>query len=197
MPNWCDFDIAVKGDKKELDILYGKINLCKARAKVNHNWDLFELFIEHGYKKEEILKDRFPYIGGSIDQVNEPTYHEELKCWYMYIYNTTRWSPMIEGFNKILSENYRSLSAVYRAEEPGCDIYINTDSSGTFFDDRYYIYDDENGSEYFASSTAFINYMSSQYSTTITTTKFLALDDDCAIRIKDGRQIWFHRFVEN
>jgi hypothetical protein len=47
----------------------------------------------------------------------------------------TAWNPLPEVYEKF-AEKY-GLSFVYIADEPGCEIYVNTDIEGKFFTDRY------------------------------------------------------------
>lgn len=192
MPNWCDFSAVVHGEKKEIAVFYQRCLVARDRASVSRNWWTYELCIEHGYTREEILSNGFPYIGGSLDQIDEPTFNG--KDWHVYIWMTTRWSPMIDGFNKLLSQ-YISLKGVYYAEEPGCEIYVNTDTEGLFFKVKYCIYDDDNGSEYFDSDSEFLKYIKDTYNKDIPLISDLKDDDD--IKVKRGTYIRFHRFVSN
>ncbi|MBP2070769.1 hypothetical protein [Thermoanaerobacterium butyriciformans] len=45
------------------------------------------------------------------------------------------WKPMIDAYNKI-ADMY-NLNFVVKAEEPGHEIYINTDITGKYFPERY------------------------------------------------------------
>lgn len=55
------------------------------------------------------------------------------------------WNPVTELFNAIINKHYlddqytRLIDFVYMAEEPGFNIYINTDIEGRFFSDRFYV----------------------------------------------------------
>lgn len=52
----------------------------------------------------------------------------------------TAWCPMPEMWDMILAEcGYTDINYVYQAEEPGNDLYINTDVSGRVFLDKYYV----------------------------------------------------------
>ena len=190
MPNWCDFSAVVHGEKKEIDIFYQRLVDARVHGRQTQQWDTYCLFEEHGYTKKEVLSSGFPYVGGSLDQIDEPVFNG--KDWHIYIYMTTRWSPMVDGFNKILS-NYMSLKGVYCAEEPCCEIYMNTDVNGDFFSVKYCIYDDDDGSEYFYSDAEFIKYMKDTYKKDISLISDLKDDDD--IKVKCGKSIRFHRYV--
>jgi hypothetical protein len=52
----------------------------------------------------------------------------------------TAWTPHMDVFKKILGERYGdAIRMVYQSEEPGSGIYINTDSTGKYFPERYMI----------------------------------------------------------
>lgn len=63
------------------------------------------------------------------------------------VYYESKWYPTIEAWNLVL-EPY-GVKQVTIAEEPGCDVYINTDKDGVFFIDKYMIdiYTEENDGE--------------------------------------------------
>lgn len=59
---------------------------------------------------------------------------------WIKIETETAWSPQVEDVvGKMLEDYYPDLNYEFIAEEPGCEIYINTDVSGRFFVDRYKI----------------------------------------------------------
>ena len=189
MPNWCDFSAVVHGNKEEIDVFYQRCLNAQRQCAINHNWWTYELCVEHGFNKDEAL-NRIHYVGGSLDNIDEPQFNG--RDWQVSLWMTTRWSPMIDGFNKILSQ-YISLKGVYIGEEPGCEIYINTDTEGLFYKVKYCIYDDDNGSEYFDSDEEFLKYMKDTYKKDISSLSSLLDDDD--IKIKRGKSIRFHRFT--
>ena len=47
----------------------------------------------------------------------------------------TAWAPLPEVYD-LIAEKY-NLRYVYIAEEPGCEVYVNTDTEGRFFSTRY------------------------------------------------------------
>ena len=59
------------------------------------------------------------------------------------VYQDDKWSPNLEFWDLIIEKEYttddgdRIIDYVYEAEEPGCEIYINTDIDGEFFCDLY------------------------------------------------------------
>ena len=54
---------------------------------------------------------------------------------YVVLHMETAWGPLPEVWN-LMAEKY-NLSYVYCSEECGCAVYVNTDSEGRFFSDRY------------------------------------------------------------
>lgn len=59
------------------------------------------------------------------------------------VYQDDKWSPNLRFWDLIIEREYttddgeRMIDYVYEAEEPGCEIYINTDIDGEFFCDLY------------------------------------------------------------
>lgn len=59
------------------------------------------------------------------------------------VYQDDKWSPNLRFWDLIIEREYttddgeRMIDYVYEAEEPGCEIYINTDVDGEFFCDLY------------------------------------------------------------
>ncbi|MFR9545659.1 MAG: hypothetical protein SNJ29_08800 [Rikenellaceae bacterium] len=58
----------------------------------------------------------------------------------IWIVTDTAWCPMPEVWDVVLKD-YPSLKFYYLAEECGCEIYINSDPTGEYFDELYYIDD--------------------------------------------------------
>lgn len=68
---------------------------------------------------------------------------------YIFICQDDAWCPKVDFWNQILSRDYPDLCLCYIAEEPGCEIYINTDPTGNFFPDAFSVsYWSEGGSRY-------------------------------------------------
>lgn len=89
------------------------------------------------------------------------------------VYQDDKWCPNLSLWDAILERDYttddgeRMIDYVYEAEEPGCEIYINTDVDGEFFCDLYKVdaylpkelYDGEYVTEYFSSSLDLSNFL--------------------------------------
>lgn len=58
---------------------------------------------------------------------------------YFYIYQEDKWAPQIDVWSAVLDAQYDEIYMHYIAEEPGHGIYINTDSTGEYFPDRFVV----------------------------------------------------------
>ena len=190
MANWCSFNVVIYGDREEATAFYRKAKNAMANGKEKGEYDTYCLYEEHNFKKDFILSMHSNYIGGTIEQMDEPKF--DGKDWYLSIYLETRWAPMIDGFDLML-EQYKTLKAVYLAEECGAEIYFNTDEEHRFFKVKYCIYEDDIGSEYFDTDEEFINFMKDTFNIEISSIDDLADDDE--IEYKGDNTINFHRFI--
>lgn len=196
MPNWCCFSAAIYGDKNELAEFHKRVLAAQELAKKEKLWFTWCLCKEHGMSDDEIHDRNFNYIGGSLDNFSEPEYHGDKG--HMFLYMTTRWSPMIDGFNKLLARGFINLKGVYIAEEPGCGIYVNTDLEHKYFVDKYLIYDDLVGSEYYSDDKSLLDALRNDYGK-----DFKSVDDikdDYYFsygRGKNKRTVSVYRFVSN
>ncbi len=68
---------------------------------------------------------------------------------YFTVSQEDAWGPHISMWSGIINESELNISIDYTAEEPGCGIYVNTDTEGIFFPDRY-LCDCSIGCEYFS-----------------------------------------------
>lgn len=135
MANYCYNDITICAKEENLvDLEFLHTNLVYLFEKNERYCD--DIFTEllTSFDKDKIEFD-------SRDNVN----------WYMYTiecnengtYNFTisiesAWVPVISKIEKVIYELYgNNIWCVATAEEPGCDIYINTDETGEFYETRY------------------------------------------------------------
>lgn len=104
-------------------------------------------------------KERFPIYFNSVyiaEQFGIDAKHIEWSCIQdisdieahgtyrgFKVYQDDKWSPNLRFWDLIIEQEYttddgeRMIDYVYEAEEPGCEIYINTDVDGEFFCDLY------------------------------------------------------------
>ena len=189
MPNWCSFDACIYGEKREVEAFRTRCEHAIESGKATNNWDTYELCIQHGMTKDEINSPNFGYIGGSIDDLGDVTDEYEGRSFVM-VHMTTRWAPMIAGFESLL-KNYISLEGVYMAEEPGMGIYVNTDVNGRYFSSRYYIDDWDVGNEWFDNIDQVKKYIKDAYNKTLSEVKLAELERSHYIHIKTGKDKGF------
>lgn len=127
-------------------------------------------------------KERFPIYFNSVyiaEQFGIDVKHIEWSCIQdisdieahgtyrgFKVYQDDKWSPNLRFWDLIIEREYttddgeRMIDYVYEAEEPGCEIYINTDVDGEFFCDLYKVdahlpkdlFCEEDMTEYFSST---------------------------------------------
>lgn len=188
MPNWCSNAVVVYGDKDEVKLFKERYAQAYVNSHKNNTWGTYELFAIHNYDKEFILSDRSGWIRGPIYDSNELEEDGTFRFFF-----ESAWSPMIDGIRRILSERYKTLRCEVVAEECGEAIYVNTDVAGRFFQDRYVIYSDETGSEYFENDSQLIKFLKETFNYDVVYTE--EFWDDQTIEYAPGKEFDFHRFV--
>ncbi len=138
MPNWCENEFVIYGDKEQLLKFYKDMTIATSEnpnfEKVDNSWDekwVGNLFLGAGYTEEELQKRQYNYRGGVDDIV--------LKEDRVIIWDYTAWTPNNEEMEDMLYEKYPGLEMVYKAEEGGCGIYINTDTEGKYIPERFLV----------------------------------------------------------
>ena len=128
MPNWCYTNYAFKG--KGLDKFKNSILpiLDEASREKGCNYFLGDLLDNYNIPKDSGVMEGY----GCRGWIN---YYEDNGDW-LSIDVEDAWGPHTEVFDAILTK-FPDVDYVYMAEEPGCEIYINTDTSGDYFDIRY------------------------------------------------------------
>ena len=147
MANYCYNDITICAKEENLvDLEFLHTNLAyllEYNSKCNYVNKLLE-----SYGKEEVLFD---------GRDNVEWFMDEIVCNGNDIYNfiitiESAWSPVISKIEDIVYKLYDGkLWCVGTAEEPGFDIYINTDETGEFYDTRYrlVLYKDNNYDDWY------------------------------------------------
>jgi len=135
MPNWCSNTYAFytkDEDKRELQKLHKKLlAILDVKSETKNDFEpgwLGKVASHHGLDWEKIP------CRGHIELIDE--YDGE--CSFFKIYTETAWCPTEELWEAVISQ-YEGVSLVYTAEEPGCEIYVNTDACGTYLVDKYLI----------------------------------------------------------
>ena len=172
MPNWCNNYIAIYRDddtqksKGQLRELYLKLRALldddnstinkELKAKdIDKNW-YGNILVLYGKNDEDIA------YRGTIEEVVWEGAIDEDGGW-IRIQTETAWDPQIEIIKSLIDDYCPNLTFEYVAEEPGCEIYVNTDVSGRFFLERYVINYDFNAisgysdDEYLKDETEFLN----------------------------------------
>ena len=146
MPNWCYTQMVVYGNATEIKDFHERLLKAQQEAEESQEWFLYRIYVQFGYSKEKILNsDTIGYIRGNVCDIQLLS-DTELKVTY-----ESAWAPMIGGFDYLLETHYISLKEVTLAEEPGNEVYINTDTKHTYFDIKYCV-DVEDYDTYYVSS---------------------------------------------
>lgn len=138
MPNWCSNNMVVYGSPTEVKDFRNKVLSAIQKAKTTKHWELYEIYTEFGYGEEVLENSYFGYNRGNIIDVSE-IQEDKNEC-YFSVYYESAWSTMCEGFDYLLHNHYKTLAQVTLAEEEGNDVFINTDVTGKFFTEKYYVY---------------------------------------------------------
>jgi hypothetical protein len=197
MPNWCWNSIVVYGSKKE--VLKFRENFIKAydQALINKHWSTYELYVVHGYDDEFIMGYKSSYIRGNIYDAKDSVVYTKTDgsnviYWCRFFFESA-WAPMYDGIKFLIENNYEELKFVLLAEECGVGIYVNTDVDHTFFSDKYCVYSEDGGSEYFENDEELIKYMKDTFNYDIE--DISALYDDDFFEISNDVTVNFYRFT--
>ena len=124
MANICTTNYVIEGEKKELDALYKTLK------------ELQEM------EQSAVENDFGPtWLGCLVKALGKNA--EEVECrgvWTdlehqddtLRVTFETAWTPCYE-VTTLLKEVYPSLRIFYKAEEPGCEVYLKNDAEGKYF----------------------------------------------------------------
>ena len=115
MANICTTNYVIEGKKEELDALYQKMEELQDQ-------DLGQLVKALGKNPEE-MRCR----GELTELVREG---EILRMTF-----ETAWTPCYE-VTQLMKAVYPSLRIFYKAEEPGCEVYLKNDADGKYFPEK-------------------------------------------------------------
>ncbi len=147
MANYCSNSIRFfSKDRAKLAVFLRKVSaVCNSRSS-----GYGDLMVLHGYNARQ--------VAGVIDKRDMLT-HCDTKLTvdgdtYSFRVDTeTAWSPHMDAFRKMLREKYgNAIHMVYQSEEPGTGVFINTDTAGKYFPERFIIdccHNGEYSKEYF------------------------------------------------
>ena len=112
MANICATNYVIEGEKKELDALYQKMKGLQGQS-------LGQLVEALGKNPDEIM------CRGDWSDLER--HGDTLRMTF-----ETAWTPCYEVTN-LLKSVYPSLRIFYKAEEPGCEVYLKNDAEGKYF----------------------------------------------------------------
>ena len=112
MANICTTNYVIEGEKEELDALYQTMKELQEK-------DLSSLVQKLGRSHEEVE------CRGEWTDL-------ELQEGALRVTFETAWTPSYEVM-ALLKETYPSLRIFYKAEEPGCEVYLKNDALGKYF----------------------------------------------------------------
>lgn len=139
MCNWCSNRFVVHGDKGQLLRFY--MDMTKAISAhpdftpVDNSWKqqwVGNLFLQAGYSENEVRNSDEINCRGDVIEIG-------LEKDYVYIDDETAWGPNDGSMQKMLDEKYPGLEMVFRCEEPGMGVFVNTDETGRFLPERYIV----------------------------------------------------------
>lgn len=143
MANYCYNDITICAKEENLvDLEFLHTNLYYLLEYDSNCHSVFNTLLE-SYKKEEVPfdgRDSVEWFMDEIDCNGNDTYNFTISI-------ESACSPIISKIEDIIYKLYDGkLWCVGTAEEPGFDIYINTDETGEFYETRYrlVLYTDNN-----------------------------------------------------
>ena len=138
MASYCYNNITFYStDKEKVEKLFD--NLIKVYDRDNHQ--VYGLIKQIGYDyngKEFIdVRDTVNHMDDEVDSfVNE----NEESIYHFEIQTESAWAPNMQIFKALLKEEpYKGIKMVHLSEEPGDDIFINTDKEEIFYDTKYMI----------------------------------------------------------
>ena len=112
MANICITNYVIEGEKKELDALYQKMKELQGQS-------LGQLVEALGKNPDEIM------CRGDWSDLER--HGDTLRMTF-----ETAWTPCYE-VTLLMKAVYPSLRIYYKAEEPGCEVYLKNDADGKYF----------------------------------------------------------------
>lgn len=100
------------------------------------------------------------------------SYDEKIKerdnCYYFELCTESAWSPCMGGIKYLVNYYYNAeVNMVYQSEEPGCEVYVNTDVEGIFYPEKYrvsiYKSNDEWEELYFSTMKEVVTHLQTRY----------------------------------
>ena len=143
MPNWCMDSITFfpgeAGNLGSLEQLQKDFETAMTTIEEGANNWIGRLLVYKGMSLEEVEIECRSFVDyySSLQEVHDDD------CFV--IETSSAWGPMTEMYDW-MAKTYE-LEYVLCAEEPGCQVYVNTDTEGNYYQDRYYISFEEEDEE--------------------------------------------------
>ena len=124
MPNICTAYYVIEGEKKELDALYETMTSLQAMEQplvensFGPTWLGCLVKALGGNPKEVLCRGEWMDLERADDTLR--------------VTFETAWTPCYE-VAALMKGTYPSLHIYYKAEEPGCEIYVKNDAEGKYF----------------------------------------------------------------
>lgn len=168
MSNTCDTIIHFRGDEAQIKDLFSKLHEGMSHRELANIFNVSSA--------DDLRAD----ITDIIDA--EFTIHQ-----------SDAWMPHVELWDAIIEKHYKNnISYVYRAEEPGGDIYINTDTTGITFPEKYvldYNINDKSDVIYFTNTDELLCWCNTELGFNETTVEGLRAAANA--RLDDYEDEWF------
>ena len=135
MANYCSNCIAFYGN--DLDKLEHLRKVMSDTFSLSEYGSIRDFVMSYGYTKEDSMnftdgRDIFIEVDFEVSKDDE--------SYYFLVQTESAWSPNVDVFRKVITDHYEDeINFVYCSVEPGFAIYINTDTTGRFYEERYHI----------------------------------------------------------
>ena len=135
MANYCSNCIAFFGN--DLDKLEHLRKMMDNTFNLSEYGSIRDFVMSYGYAKEEAIsftdgRDSFIEVDFEVSKDDE--------SYYFTIQTESAWNPNVEVFRKVITDHYEDeIDFVHCSEEPGFAIYVNTDTTGRFYEDNYHL----------------------------------------------------------
>ena len=162
MANYCSNCIAFFGN--DLDKLEHLRKMMDTTFNLSEYGSIRDFVMSYGYAKEEAInftdgRDSFIEVDFEVTKDDE--------SYYFTIQTESAWNPNVEVFRKVITDHYEDeIDFVHCSEEPGFAVYVNTDTTGRFYEDKYhldYCVQDKYVMEYFISFNDVINALTEDF----------------------------------
>lgn len=137
MANYCSTEYFFYGEIGDIIRFYDEM---KKMTKDGEDGDIWDVMHKIGCRDDEVQGSGYFSCLTLVPRFKDPLHSEiddSVPVFGMTMYAETKWSPNLDDIGKLINKIVDGrLEFVYVAEEPGCEIYENTDYDGIYFHDR-------------------------------------------------------------